>query len=115
MLRSRSPLHRAGAITKPMLIGHGGNDVRCKITESDQMVAAMRARNIPVTYVVFPDEGHGFARPENDIAFNAIMEAFLARHLGGRLEPVGDDFNGSSHEIRAGGELLGLQTSTVRR
>ena len=115
LLRSRSPLHRAGAITKPMLIGHGANDVRCKITESDQMVAAMRARNIPVTYVVFPDEGHGFARPENDIAFNAIMEAFLARHLGGRLEPVGDDFNGSSHEIRAGGELLGLQTSTVRR
>ena len=84
-----------------MLIFHGANDVRCKVAESDTIVAAMQAKNIPVTYVVYPDEGHGFARP-NGIAFNAITEAFLARHLGGRAEPVGEDFNGSSHEIRAG-------------
>ena len=89
-----------------MLIGHGANDVRCKVAESDQIVAAMTEKHIPVIYVVYPDEGHGFARPENDIAFKAIMEAFLARHLGGRAEPVGDDFKGSSHEIRAGGEVL---------
>jgi dipeptidyl aminopeptidase/acylaminoacyl peptidase len=107
LLKARSPLHRAGDITKPMLIGHGANDVRCKVAESDQIVAAMTARGIPVIYVVYPDEGHGFARPENDIAFKAIMEAFLARHLGGRAEPTGDDFKGSSHEFRAGGELLG--------
>lgn len=88
-----------------MLIGHGANDVRCKISESDH-VAAMTAKAIPVTYVVFPDEGHGFARPENSLAFNAITEAFLARHLGGRAEPVGDDFKGSSHEIRAGDDIL---------
>jgi acylaminoacyl-peptidase len=102
LLKARSPLHRAGNITKPMLIGHGANDVRCKVTESDQIVAAMTEKGIPVIYVVYPDEGHGFARPENDIAFKAIAEAFLARHLGGRAEPVGDDFAGSSHEIRAG-------------
>jgi dipeptidyl aminopeptidase/acylaminoacyl peptidase len=102
LLRARSPLHRAGDITKPMLIGHGANDVRCKVAESDQIVAAMTAKGIPVTYVVYPDEGHGFARPENNIAFNAITEAFLTRHLGGRSEPVGDDFKGSSHEIRVG-------------
>jgi dienelactone hydrolase len=89
-----------------MLIGHGANDVRCKVAESDQIVAAMTARCIPVIYVVYPDEGHGFARPENDIAFKAIMEAFLACHLGGRAEPTGDDFKGSSHEIRAGGEVF---------
>jgi dienelactone hydrolase len=106
LLKARSPLHRAGDITKPMLIGHGANDVRCKVAESDQIVAAMKQRNIPVIYVVFPDEGHGFARPENDIAFKAIMEAFLARHLGGRAEFVGDDFTGSKHEIRAGSEFL---------
>lgn len=106
LLKSRSPLHKAGAITKPMLIGHGANDVRCKVAESDQIVAAMTAKGIPVTYVVFPDEGHGFLRPENTLAFNAITEAFLARHLGGRSEPVGDDFKGSSHEIRAGGEIM---------
>jgi acylaminoacyl-peptidase len=106
LLQSRSPLHRAGAITKPMLIGHGANDVRCKVAESDQIVAAMTAKGISAIYVVYPDEGHGFARPENDLAFKAIMEAFLARHLGGRAEPVGDDFAGSSHQIRAGDELL---------
>jgi dipeptidyl aminopeptidase/acylaminoacyl peptidase len=106
LLKARSPLHRAGDITKPMLIGHGANDVRCKVAESDQIVAAMTEKGIPVIYVVFPDEGHGFARPENDIAFKAIMEAFLARYLGGRAEPVGDDFTGSSQEIRAGGNLL---------
>jgi len=89
-----------------MLIGHGANDVRCKVAESDQIVAAMTSKRIPVIYVVYPDEGHGFARPENNIAFNAITEAFLARHLGGRAEPVGDDFKGSRHKIRAGREIL---------
>jgi dipeptidyl aminopeptidase/acylaminoacyl peptidase len=106
LLAARSPLHRAGNITQPMLIGHGANDVRCTVAESDQIVAAMTGKGIPVIYVVYPDEGHGFARPENDIAFKAIMEWFLARHLGGRAEPVGEDFEGSSHQMRAGGEIL---------
>ena len=105
-LRSRSPLYKADQITKPMLIGHGANDIRCTVAQSDMIVAAMQAKNLEVTYVVFPDEGHGFYRPENDRAFRAITEAFLARHLGGRLEPIGDDFQGSSHEIRAGGRFL---------
>ncbi len=106
LLRSRSPLHKAGNITRPMLIGHGANDPRCKIAESDQIVAAMQEKHIPVTYVVFPDEGHGFGRPENRLAFNAIAEAFLARHMGGRCQPIGADFRGSSHEVRAGAEIL---------
>jgi dipeptidyl aminopeptidase/acylaminoacyl peptidase len=106
LLRERSPLHRAADITKAMLIGHGANDVRCKIAESDQIAAAMGEKQIPVIYVVYPDEGHGFARPENDIAFKAIMEAFLARHLGGHAEPLGEDLVGSSHEIRAGSDAL---------
>jgi acylaminoacyl-peptidase len=106
LLAARSPLGRAGEITAPMLIAHGAHDVRCKISESDQIVAAMADNRIPVIYVVFPDEGHGFERPENDLAFRAIMEAFLASRLGGRAEPVGDDFAGSSHEIRAGAEIL---------
>lgn len=106
LLAARSPLGRAGEITAPMLIAHGAHDVRCKISESDQIVAAMANKRIPVIYVVFPDEGHGFERPENDIAFRAIMEAFLASRVGGRAEPIGDDFAGSSHEIRAGAEIL---------
>jgi len=106
LLHARSPLHRAGNILKPMLIGHGANDVRCKVAEADRIVAAMTESGIPVTYVVFPDEGHGFHRPENGIAFFAMMEAFLAHHLGGRAEPVGGDFKGSNHEIRAGADIL---------
>ena len=105
-LRARSPLYKADQIKKPMLIGHGANDIRCTVAQSDMIVAAMQAKNLEVTYVVFPDEGHGFYRPENDLAFRAITEAFLARHLGGRLEPIGDNFAGSSHEIRAGGGFL---------
>ena len=102
----RSPIHKVTNIKRPMLIFHGANDVRCKVTESDTIVAAMQARNIPVTYVVYPDEGHGFARPPNRLSYVAITEAFLARHLGGACEPVGGDLDGSSHEIRAGMEIL---------
>ncbi|HYW54976.1 MAG TPA: S9 family peptidase [Dongiaceae bacterium] len=90
-LASHSPLFRADAIRAPLLIGQGANDPRVKIAESDQIVAAMRANGQPVTYVVFEDEGHGFARPQNNKRFNAAVEAFLARHLGGRTEPEGPD------------------------
>jgi dipeptidyl aminopeptidase/acylaminoacyl peptidase len=78
MLVERSPLYRANAITRPLLIGQGANDPRVKQAESDQIVAAMQKDGIPVTYVVFPDEGHGFAKPTNNIAFNAVTENFLA-------------------------------------
>ena len=59
-----------------------------------------------MTYVTFPDEGHGFARPENRLAFNAIVEQFLAKHLGGRAEPIGDAFAGSSLKIETGRDLV---------
>jgi hypothetical protein len=62
----------------------------------------MEKHRIPVTYVVFPDEGHGFARPENNIAFTAITEAFLAACLGGRAEPLAGDLGKSTADIRAG-------------
>jgi hypothetical protein len=64
----------------------------------------MKQKEIPVTYVLYPDEGHGFARPENRLSFNAVIEAFLAEHLGGRYEPVGDDFLGSSITVPAGAD-----------
>jgi hypothetical protein len=77
-----------------------------KQAESDQIVQAMQAKNIPVTYVLFPDEGHGFARPENNMAFNAVTEQFLAKCLGGRAEPIGDDFAASSITIPTGAEHI---------
>ena len=104
LLTERSPLTHADKIVRPLLIGQGANDPRVKQAESDQIVEAMEARGIPVTYVLFPDEGHGFARPENDMAFNAVTEAFLAECLGGRVEPVGDDFEGSSISVPAGAD-----------
>jgi dipeptidyl aminopeptidase/acylaminoacyl peptidase len=105
-LASRSPLTYADRIARPLLIGQGANDPRVKQAESDQIVNAMQAKTIPVTYALFPDEGHGFARPENNIAFMAITEAFLARHLGGRAEPVGDAFTGSSVTVPRGPDLV---------
>jgi acylaminoacyl-peptidase len=81
---------------KPLLIGHGQNDVRCKLAESEQIVAAMRERSLPVRLLVYPDEGHGFTRPENRLSFLAMEEAFYAQHLGGRCEPMGNDLKGSS-------------------
>lgn len=86
-LQSRSPLFAAHQITKPLLIAQGANDPRVKQAESDQIVDAMRASGLPVEYLVFPDEGHGFARPENNRKFYAAAESFLAQYLGGRAEP----------------------------
>jgi acetyl esterase/lipase len=109
-LRSRSPLYKVDQICRPLLIAHGLNDVRCKLQESDQIVAAMRERRLPVTYVVYLDEGHGFLRPESRTSFNAISEAFLAAHLGGRCEAFGHDLTGSSLEVREGvGGIAGLE------
>lgn len=74
------------------------------------MVEAMRENDIPVTYVLYPDEGHGFARPKNRISFYAITEAFLSDCLDGRFEPIGDDFRGASLQVLEGiGEVPGLQ------
>lgn len=99
-LASRSPLGKADQIRRPLLIAQGANDPRVKQSESDQIVAALRGHGIPVSYALFPDEGHGFVRPENSLAFTAIAEQFLAEHLGGRAEPVGEDLAGSSVELR---------------
>ncbi|MCU0523397.1 MAG: S9 family peptidase [Elainella sp. Prado103] len=98
-LDSRSPLFLIDRIQKPLLIGQGANDPRVKQAESDQIVAAMRQAGKPVEYVLYPDEGHGFARPENRLHFYAIAEAFLAKYLGGRCEPTGE-IPGHAGELR---------------
>lgn len=105
-LLSVSPLSRVSQINKPLLIGQGKNDPRVKQAESDQIVKAMQAKGIPVTYVVYPDEGHGFARPENRKSFNAVAEIFLAQCLGGPYEPIGSDFKGASLTVPAGKENI---------
>ena len=103
-LTTRSPLTYVDRIEKPLLIGQGANDPRVKQAESDQIVQAMQDANTPVTYLLYTDEGHGFARPENRLSFYAVTDAFLAEHLGGRYEPIGDDFEGSSIIVQCGAE-----------
>ncbi|MFV2069789.1 MAG: alpha/beta fold hydrolase [Pirellulales bacterium] len=105
-LLARSPLARVDQIERPLLIGEGANDPRVTQLEADQIVHALQEKKIPVTYVLYPDEGHGFARPANRTSFNAVVEVFLARHLGGRYEPVGDDFSGSTITVPAGADDL---------
>jgi dipeptidyl aminopeptidase/acylaminoacyl peptidase len=83
-LWSRSPLSRAQDIRIPLLIAQGANDPRVKQAESEQIVAALEKAGIEHEYLLFPDEGHGFAKPENRLRFYAAADRFLARHLGGR-------------------------------
>ncbi len=109
-LTTRSPLTYVDRIQRPLLIGQGANDPRVKQAESDQIVQAMQQKNIPVTYVLYPDEGHGFRKQENRLSFFAVTEAFLFECLGGRYEPIGDDFEGSSLTVPAGiTEIPGLK------
>ena len=110
LLEDRSPLNRVDSIVKPLLIGQGANDPRVKQAESDQIVKAMNEKQIPVTYVLYPDEGHGFARPENNLSFFAVTEAFLAQHIGGRYQVIGDDFKNSSIQIIDPGNINSLKT-----
>jgi dipeptidyl aminopeptidase/acylaminoacyl peptidase len=97
--RRLSPLYHAEAIRAPLLIGHGANDPRVKLANSEIIVAALRARGVDVPFIVYPDEGHGFGRAENNLDFFGRVEEFLARHLGGRAEPW-VKVEGSSAEVR---------------
>jgi dipeptidyl aminopeptidase/acylaminoacyl peptidase len=116
LLAERSPLSRAAAIKKPLLIGQGANDPRVKQAESDQIVRAMKAKNLPVSYVLYPDEGHGFQRPENRLSFYAVAEIFLAQHLGGTYQPIGEDFRGSSITVPEGAsEVYGLDAALPKK
>ena len=109
---ARSPISRVDDIQVPLLIGQGENDPRVTKLESDQLVDVMAAKGLPVTYVNFPDEGHGFARPENRLAFYSVMEGFLAACLGGEAEPIGEAFSGSSIEVLHGAEYVkGVQAA----
>jgi dipeptidyl aminopeptidase/acylaminoacyl peptidase len=116
VLQAASPLTYVDRIKRPLLIGQGANDPRVNKRESDQIVAAMKAKNIPVTYVLFPDEGHGFARPANTVAFNAVAENFLQPCLGGRAEPIGGALKPSSIQVLNGAENVnGLKQSLAAK
>jgi dipeptidyl aminopeptidase/acylaminoacyl peptidase len=105
LVRNASPLFKADKIVRPLLIGQGANDPRVNVKESEQIVDAIEKNKGSVTYVVYSDEGHGFARPENRIDFNARAERFLAACLGGRFEPLdGDKIPGSTAVVKVIGK-----------
>ena len=117
-LKRQSPFFHAKNIRAPLMVAQGDNDPRVKTSESDQIVIAMRDFGLPVTYLNFPDEGHGFANPANNMAFIAAMEKFLSQHLGGRyqdeiptklkkiIDKVTVDVNGLEMPVIASQELL---------
>jgi len=116
LLKARSPLSYVERIKRPLLIVQGANDPRVKQAEADQIVAAMKAKNMPVTYALYADEGHGFARAQNRLSFYAIAEAFLSKYLGGVFEPIGADFDNSSVVFPEGAALVpGLSAAVALR
>jgi dipeptidyl aminopeptidase/acylaminoacyl peptidase len=102
LLQAASPLFSASRIRMPLLIGQGANDPRVNQAESEQIVAALEKNGQQAVYVLYSDEGHGFARPENRIDFNARAEKFLGEQLGGRVEPLpgGGKVAGSTAVVR---------------
>jgi dipeptidyl aminopeptidase/acylaminoacyl peptidase len=116
MLLERSPITKVDQIQRPLLIGQGANDPRVTRKESDQIVAEMKRRKIPVTYAIYADEGHGFARPENRISFFALSDGFLGKCLGGRIEPIGQDLKGAALEVPEGADAIpGLKDALAAR
>ena len=89
LLMERSPLTQANKIKTPLLVVQGANDPRVNRREAEQIVIALRDRGFPVEYLLAPDEGHGFARPVNNMALYMSAEKFLAKHLGGRFQEGG--------------------------
>jgi dipeptidyl aminopeptidase/acylaminoacyl peptidase len=85
-LERQSPLNSASKIKAPLLVVQGANDPRVNRAESEQIVIALRDRGFPVEYILAPDEGHGFARPINNLVLYTTAEKFLAKHLGGRYQ-----------------------------
>jgi dipeptidyl aminopeptidase/acylaminoacyl peptidase len=115
-LKARSPIHFVDRVHEPMLVAQGAHDARVVQAESDSMVAALDRQGVKVTYLLYPDEGHGFHRPGNSTAFNAVTEAFLAANLGGRCEPLEDQLDDSSVLVPVGVDRVpGLAAALAHR
>ena len=113
-LHSQSPLYFTDRITKPLLISHGALDTNVPRKFSDDFVAEMKKHEKPVTYVLYPDEGHDYERKENWISLFAVAERFFHEHLGGRYEPFGDDLRASSAQVLEGEPLIPDLTAALK-
>lgn len=116
LLKERSPFNYAGQTKGAMLIVQGANDVRVPTREAEQVVAAMQKAGAQVTYLLYPDEGHGIIRTENNRSFLAISEVFFGQCLGGRYSPLSQQLEGSSVKVPAGIEhIQGLEEALAAR
>jgi len=106
LLAAQSPITYVSAIKKPLLVAQGLNDVVIRPEQSERIVKLVQQNGVPVTYLTFSDEGHVFQRPESLLAFDAIMETFLAQCLGGSYQPVGDDFKGAHFAVPVGADKV---------
>jgi hypothetical protein len=96
LLYDQSPIYRANQIRSPLLLAMGGHDPIASRSEADQITLALRARGTSATYLVFPDDGAELTRTQNRLAYLAVLEHFLGDCLGGRVEPVGNAFEGAN-------------------
>ncbi|MCC2646669.1 MAG: putative dienelactone hydrolase [Rickettsiaceae bacterium] len=112
-LNQVSPLNHAGKINKPLFIAQGAHDPRVKQAESDQIVKAMRDKNIPVIYTLYEDEGHGFARAESRLSHYALVEQFFAHILGGKMEPIGDDLIGANFILNDKAQVSNIEAEDI--
>jgi dipeptidyl aminopeptidase/acylaminoacyl peptidase len=116
LLKERSPFNFAGQTKGAMLIVQGAHDVRVPTREAEQVVAAMQKAGTQVTYLLYPDEGHGIIRTENNRSFLAISEVFFGQCLGGRYSPLSQELEGSSVKVPAGIEhIRGLKETLAAR
>jgi dipeptidyl aminopeptidase/acylaminoacyl peptidase len=106
LLKARSPYNFAKQTKHPLLIAQGANDSRVPQAEADRLVEAMVKSGVKVTYLLYPDEGHGFLRAQNNYSFFAVTEIFLAQNLGGRYQPITDELEGSSIDVPIGGQHI---------
>jgi len=115
-MKRQSPLYSADKIKTPLMVVQGANDPRVNKRESDQIVIALRDRNYPVEYLVADDEGHGFARPVNNMAMIAAAEKFLAKHIGGRYqETMSDDVAKRLKEITVDPKTVKLASAVSEK
>ena len=106
LLHAQSPLYFTERITKPLLITHGGQDTNVPRKYSDDFVAEMKKHGKPVTYLLYPDEGHDYQNNDNWVSLFAIAERFFHEHLGGRYEPFGNDLSSSKVQVLEGESLI---------
>jgi dipeptidyl aminopeptidase/acylaminoacyl peptidase len=106
LLEAQSPELHAQGIVHPLFLAQGASDPEVSESDAQALVRELKDRGVPVTYVIYPDEGETLSWPADQLSFYAMAEAFLGKCLGGRIEPIGDALKGSSAQVLDGAEFI---------